>query len=111
LRYDPKLSSLLTQDAQPTQSEAVLSKHLKVSGPLIHPFKAKKILDVPRRLLHLVNPFARLEPKEEFERVGGLSPRAWTTTVGWSTGPSCSPIEVTHEPTINLISFSPASRP
>ena len=106
LRYDPHLAPLLIEDAQPTQSEAIQSKHLKVSGPLVHQFNAKKILDAPRRLLHLVNPFAHQEPRQELENVGDLSPRAWATVVGWHPGRSAFEDPVTHEPTMGFFSCS-----
>lgn len=100
------VSPPLTEGAALTQPDIVAGKKLQVSGPLVRPFKGKKIWNAPRGLLHLINPFARAEPRQKIERVGGLSSRPWTSTVGWSPGASAFPDAKTHEPTLNLISVS-----
>jgi hypothetical protein len=105
LRYE----TVLTPDPSQFQSDVIVKKKLRVSGPLVRPFKAKKITEVPRRLLHLINPFARPEPKEGLENIRDLSPRAWTSIVGWHSGGSSFQDAVTHEPTMSLISVSPSS--
>ena len=89
-------------------SEIIVKKKFSITGPLIAPFKAKKLSEVPRRLLHLVNPFARSEPKPE--RLNDLSPVAWSTAVGWSTGGSGFQNPVTHESHMNLISVGRANQ-
>jgi len=68
------------------KSDVIRGKHFQVSGPLVHVAKSKSIWDAPRRFLHLINPFAKREPQPRIERLPGVSPNAWTTTVGWSTG-------------------------
>jgi hypothetical protein len=93
------------EDAQLNQADVIVGKDFQFSGPLVRPFKSHKLREVPRRLLHLINPFAAVEPREEIERVRGLSPRAWASTVGWSTGSSL-PVEVRHEPVMGLVSVS-----
>ena len=62
----------------------------------------KRIVEVPRRVLHLINPFAPSEPKEGLEGLRDLSPRAWTTTVGWHSGQPPFQDAVTHESTFGL---------
>ena len=94
----------LQEDMRLSQPDVIVGKDFQFSGPLVRPFKSKRFREVPRRLLHVINPFAPVEPKEEIERTRNLSPRAWTSTVGWSTGRSSAPVEVTHEPTMGLVS-------
>ena len=96
----------LHEDMRLTQGDVIVGKDFQFSGPLVRPFKSHKLREVPRRLLQLINPFAPVEPGEEIESVRGISPRAWTSTVGWSTGRSSLPVEVTHEPIMSLISVS-----
>jgi hypothetical protein len=96
----------LQEDVRINQADVIMGKDFQFSGPLVRPFKSHKLREVPRRLLQLINPFASVEHKEEIEGMRDLSPRAWTLTVGWSTGRSSSPVEVTHEPTMGLVSVS-----
>jgi hypothetical protein len=96
----------LASDGRFNQTNAIVRKHVTVSGPLVQPFKAKRLREVPKRLWHLVNPFAPAEPKPAYERTPALSTRAWSTTVGWSPGRSAFPDAVTHESTLSLVSFS-----
>jgi hypothetical protein len=110
-RYDTSLSSLLTTDFDSTRDDVITGKSFQVSGPLVRPLKANKIWNVPQRLFQLVNPFAAPEPKFEVERVGDLSPRAWSTVVGWSPGASAWPDAVTHVPKLTLFSVSGKPRP
>lgn len=86
--------------------DTIVKKNLQASGPLVRPFKAKKLREMPRRVLHLFNPFARTEAAAETVSVRELSPRAWTTTVGWHPGGSAFSDAVTHEPSLSLISLS-----
>ena len=88
------------------ETNAIVRKKITVSGPLVQPFKSKRLRDVPKRLWHLVSPLAAAEPKPAYERTPGLSTRAWSTTVGWTPGRSAFQDEVTHEPTMSFISFS-----
>ena len=96
----------LQEDMRLSQTDVIVGKDFQFRGPLVRPFKSKRIREVPRRLWHVINPFASVEPREEIERTRELSPRAWTSTVGWSTGRSSAPVEVTHEPTMGLVSIS-----
>jgi hypothetical protein len=87
--YAPSPLPLRDFDRQQTsQSDVVRGKHFQVSGPLVHMAKSKSGWDVPRRFLHLINPFAKREPQAPIERVPYVSPNAWTTTVGWHPGAS-----------------------
>ena len=95
---NPKLGSVLTP-----------KKRYRIAGPLAHAFQSRK--EVPRRLLQLVNPFARSEPKAAENLDAELSPRAWSTTVGWSTGGSGFQNPVTHESQLGLISVSRTRAP
>ena len=93
-------------DGHLSETNAIVRKHVTISGPLVQPFKAKRLREVPKRLWHLVNPFAPTEPKPAYERTPVLSTRAWSTTVGWNPGRSAFPDAVTHESTLSLVSFS-----
>lgn len=110
-RYDTSLSSLLTTDLDSSRDDVITGKSFQVSGPLVRPLKANKIWNVPLRLLQLGNPFAPPEPKADLERVGNLSPRAWSTVVGWHPGASSWPDPITHEPKMSLISVSGKRQP
>ena len=94
----------LREDMRLSQPDVIVGKDFQFSGPLVRPFKSKRLREVPGRLWHAINPFAPVEPREEIERTRNLSPRAWTSTVGWSPGRSSAPVEVTHEPTMSLVS-------
>ena len=99
------VSEVVSGEAPSTGSNAIVKKRITASGPLVQPFRTKRLRDFPKHLLHLVNPFAPTEPRSEYRNTAGLSTRAWTTTAGWSPGRSAFPDAVTHEPTMNLISF------
>jgi hypothetical protein len=109
LRDDSRLLAPLIEETKPSQDVNV-GKKLELSGPLVHPLKVRKIREVPRRLLHLINPFAPTERKEEFESTRGLSVRAWTTVVGWHVGGSAFPDAMTHESSMGLFSLSTPSK-
>ena len=109
LRDDSKLLAPLIEETKVSQ-DAIVGKKLELSGPLVRPFKVRKIREVPRRLLHVINPFAPLERKQEFESTRGLSVRAWTSVVGWNAGGSAFPDAMTHESSMGLISLSKASK-
>jgi hypothetical protein len=99
-------NKLVPLDAPRVDSDVITKKKFRISGPLVRPFKAKKITEVPRRLLHLINPFARTDSPSgsSMQTVRDLSPRAWTTAVGWHSGGSSFQNEITHEPQMNLLS-------
>ena len=85
------------------------TRPLKVSGPLVQPLKARGISDASKQVLQLVNPFARSEPKPEGESLPTpVERRAWSTVVGWNPGASAFPNEVTHRPSLTLVSVSRA---
>jgi len=86
-------------------SNISLGNELKMSGPLVQTFKVKRVSDVPRRALQLINPFAPVEHVEQVERTSGLSTRAWATTVGLHPGGSAFPDAATHESTMTLIAI------
>jgi hypothetical protein len=109
LRDDSKLLAPLIEETKVSQ-DVIAGKKLELSGPLVRPFKARKIREVPRRLLHLINPIAPLERKEEFESTRGLSVRAWTSVVGWNAGGSAFPDALTHESSMGLISLTKTSK-
>ena len=109
LRNESRLLAPLIEDIKPSQ-DVIVRKNVELSGPLIRPFKARKIGEIPKRLWQLLNPFAPSERKEELESTRGLSARAWSSTVGWHPGGSAFSDAVTHEPTMSLISMGKASR-
>ncbi len=102
----PAASGAVLDLGQPVADDRAVGKHLQASGPLARPFKAKKLREVPRRVWHLFNPFAHTEPTPDTMNVRGLSPRAWTVTVGWHPGVSAFSDPLTHEPSLSLISLS-----
>jgi len=62
----------------------------------------KKIVQAPRRLLRAINPFAPAEAKETLEFPADLTPRAWTTTIGWHSGGPRFDNPTTHESSLGL---------
>ena len=100
-----QFSSLTAGDMSKATSNISLGKELKMSGPLVQTFKVKRVSDLPRRALQLINPFAPLEHVEQVERTSGLSTRAWATTVGFHPGGSAFPDATTHESTMSFIAI------
>ena len=109
LRDESRLLAPLIADTKPSQ-DVLVRKNVELSGPLVRPFRARKIGEIPKRLLQLLNPFAPSERKEELESTRGLSARAWSSTVGWHPGGSAFSDAVTHEPTMSLISAVKGSK-
>src|SRR5439155_25540346 len=56
VREDPRLTPLV-EDAKPAR-DVIVRKNVEFSGPLVRPFTVRRIADVPKRLLQLLNPFA-----------------------------------------------------
>ena len=80
---------------------------LQASGPVAETLKAKKPREVGKRWQHWFNPLAPTAPKPaEDLTVPGVSPRAWTSTVGWNPGRSAFPEGQTHEPAMALVSVT-----
>ena len=100
-----RIASLMTHDATAANSELKVGKKLRLRGPLIHPFKGRKLAEVPRRVLHLVNPFAPSRP-EPTDNTNKLNARTWTETVGLRPGMSAFPDAATHESSLSLVSLS-----
>src|SRR5262249_105098 len=91
---------------QLTPKADVLEKgQLQISGPLVRPLKAKKVREVPKRLFHLINPFARNE-ESDLKGMPRASTQAWATTVGWHPGRSAFADPISHESSMSLISIS-----
>jgi hypothetical protein len=90
-------------DEEKAQTEIPIGKKVKVRGPLANTFKAKKVMDVPRRMLKLLNPFAPNETGATLEEKRNVTTRAWATTVGLHPGRSAFPDVTTHEPTLTLV--------
>ena len=102
------LDSLSAQSPVANGSEANANGRLQVRGPVADLFHARSVSDFSGRLAHLANPLAKSEPKPEIEYSGSLkrvSPRAWTTIVGWSPGSSAFPDPVSHEPTMTFLTI------
>jgi hypothetical protein len=87
-----------------------VGKRFEISGSLARPLKVKKIGEVPRALLQLLNPFAPAERKVELASTRGLSTRAWTTVVGWNPGESAFPDAMTHESSLALFTLAKSSK-
>jgi hypothetical protein len=92
LSFETRMAPYLNPETQARSSDIRLGKQFRASGPLIHLFHTRRPGEVPKRFWQLVNPFSRserpAEPEPELPRTRDLSPRAWTTTAGWSPGVS-----------------------
>jgi len=95
-------SSTPTDDAQIGRSDSLNAKNSQLSDALNRPSSVKKIFSFPRRVLHLVNPFAASEHKGEVLQFREYSPRAWSSSISWRVGGSAFPDELTHESTLGL---------
>jgi hypothetical protein len=84
--YSPSRLRLSDYEQDTEKTDVIQGKHFQLSGPLVHVAKSKSVWDAPRRFLQLINPFVKREPQPRIERLPGVSPNAWTTTVGWNTG-------------------------
>ena len=109
LHDDVRVVGPIIEDAKPAR-DVIVKKNVEVSGPVVKPFTVRKISEVPKRLLQLINPFTPPERKAELESTRGLSARAWSSTVGWNPSGSAFSDAVTHEPSMSLISFSRSSK-
>ncbi len=83
------------------KQDIIQKKHFRISGPLVRPFTGR-LREAPRRFLHVINPFAPTEAEEQ-SGAPRASTQAWSTTVGWSTGPSGSDTAITHESKMGLV--------
>jgi hypothetical protein len=87
----PLLDLRFTGDITTRSSdELVLKDTISFSGPVVRPFKARNVLDIPLKLLELINPFAKGAPAAYERRVEPMEARAWATIVGWHPGMSAS---------------------
>jgi hypothetical protein len=109
LHDDSRLLAPLLEDTKGSQ-ELLVVKKIELGGPVIKPLKVKKLSEVPRVILQLINPFAPSERKIEFQTTRGLSTRAWSTVVGWHPGGSAFSDPMTHEPSMALVSLNRSSR-
>jgi hypothetical protein len=90
LPFETAALPYLNPNVESKGAELKLGKGLRARGPLVHLFHTRKAGEVPKRFWQLINPFSRSEaaPETEVIRARDLSPRAWTTTVGWHSGVS-----------------------
>jgi hypothetical protein len=102
-KIERDLTPYLT-DKLELKKDVIEKKHFKISGPLVHPFKGR-LRETPRRFLHIINPLASTDAEQE---AGGprASAQAWTTSVGWSSGPAGSDPAITHESRMGLVNVS-----
>jgi hypothetical protein len=91
--------------AMERQRDVAQAGGMTVSGPLVFIFNGAKPVELPKRFLSLINPFAAVEDNEEEPSVPGQHPRAWTTQVGWNPGGSAFPDPRTHVPTLDFLSI------
>lgn len=102
LQFEVPETHVRVEDLQITQTDKVkLKKHFSLSGPLVHAFKVTKVSEVPKRLLHLINPFSKSTAADDGEapqQIDGLDTRSWTTRVGWQPGASPFANGTTQEP-------------
>ena len=106
---ETRLLAPLLEEPKGTQ-DVIVGKKIELRGPLVRPLKVKRLHDVPKALLQLINPFAVPEPKVEFESTRDTSTRAWATTVGWHPGASAFPDPMTHESSMGLFTLGRKSR-
>ena len=99
------LDKITPTNPQETHSFSIFKKPFKITGPLVYPFKGRGIAEAPKRFLHLINPFAKVEHAPESEAAPRMSTAAWSTVAGWSPGHSAFSDAVSHESTMG-ISFS-----
>ena len=100
------ISQLLTQDPAAANSDLRLGKKLHLRGPLVSPFRGRKIADLPRRVLRLVNPFAATDQSGgQLQKTRDMNPRAWSSMVGINPGSSAFSDARTHESSLGLISL------
>ena len=97
-----RVASSSGDDAQLTKPDIVIGKNLQTTGALERPSSGRRILQLPQRIFHLINPFAPVQPQGEILNVRSYSPRAWASSVGWHLGGSAFPDELTHESTMGL---------
>jgi hypothetical protein len=109
LHDEARVIAPIIEDARPAR-DVIVKKNVELSGPLVKPLTARRITDVPKRLLQLINPFTVSDRKEVLESTRGLSARAWSSTVGWNPGGSAFSDPTTHEASMSLISFSRPSK-
>jgi len=105
LRVQARVASLLAVETRTNQAGLSLGKKLHVGGPVVSGFGARKILDVPRRVLRFINPFTPVENTESFEKTAKVNPRAWTTIVGLRPGASAFEDVTTHESSMTLLTL------
>ena len=99
-----RLSSLLSDDKLNDKTDVAIGKKLRIGGPVVHSFKVKKAMEVPGRIIKLLNPFAASEgAAPAIEQKRNLSTRAWATTVGFHPGGSAFPDATTHESSMTLL--------
>jgi len=98
-----RLSSLLSDDKLNDQTDVAIGKKLRIGGPVVHSFKVKKAMEVPGRIIKLLNPFAASEPAPAIEQKRNLSTRPWATTIGFHPGGSAFPDATTHESSMTLL--------
>src|SRR6184192_3056775 len=101
LHEDVRPVTLIIEDSKSAR-DVIVRKNVELRGPLVKPFTVRKVTDVPKRLLQLINPFSPSERKEELESTRGLSARAWSSTVGWNPGGSAFSDAMTHEASMSL---------
>jgi hypothetical protein len=98
-------SALSTTEPAPPAQESQLTTPAKPPRKSIFsaPLKAvknvgKKVVKVPAGIVRDMNPLAPLPDAEQqsLEPVEGVSPRAWTTVVGWYPGASAFPDPITQ---------------
>lgn len=105
--FDAAVTPYLNTDLQAQRSEFQLGKGVRVHGPIIHLFHTKKVGEIPKRFWHLINPFSRSEsaPETEIVHARDLSPRAWSTVVGWHPGHPVFAEPLTHEGGLGLVTI------
>jgi hypothetical protein len=96
--------SMEAQDVKKAESGGFFKKGFSFGGPVVRIFKGKSLREAPRRFFHLINPFAKSEPGPDYANSRELSPRAWSSVVGWRNGASAFPDATTHESSLGLIS-------
>jgi hypothetical protein len=94
-----------------SSERVIVKRKLRISGPLVRPFKAKTGSEFSKRVVHLFSPFASEDSSTQAEPSGPVSSRAWSTMVGWNPGRSAFPDDTWHEPQLRLISINVEKQP
>ncbi len=107
LRFDAAVPSGPEQ-IDTSGQQTIRTKDFEITGPLVRPFKHKRLGSALKGFLQLFNPVAPGGEPDHTTRYEGLSSQPWSEIVGWRPGTSAFPDPATYSPSISLVSVAPA---